>query len=80
VIGALVTDLVGHTVGGGKDTGTLDTVVPRLPLEVHAPGVLFLEGAGALLVYLLCTLFAASDDLGNPRTSTPVAEHQPAPA
>ena len=78
VTGALVTDMVGRMVAGGTDTGALDTVLPRLPLEVHAHGYLFVEGAGAMLVYLLCALFSPSDDLGNPATPTPANEQQPA--
>jgi hypothetical protein len=64
VAGAALTNLVGHLVGGGSTAGKLGTQLPRLPLQVHATGLLFVEGALALLVYVLCTLFATSDDLG----------------
>jgi hypothetical protein len=64
VIGSLLTDLVGRALGGGKDTGTLNTVLPRLPLQVHAVGVLVLESLLALLVYIVCALFVSPDDLG----------------
>ncbi len=64
VAGAELTNLMGHLVGGGSTAGKLGTQLARLPLEVHAIGLLFVEGALALLVYLLCTLFATPDDLG----------------
>jgi Protein of unknown function (DUF2567) len=64
VAGAALTDLVGGLVGGGSTAGKLGTQLPRLPLEVHATGLLFVQGTLALLVYVLCTLFAARDDLG----------------
>jgi hypothetical protein len=64
VAGAALSSLVGHLVGGGGTAGKLGTQLPRLPLEVHSTGLLFVEGALALFVYLLFTLFAATDDLG----------------
>ncbi len=64
IAGAALTDLVGHLVGGGSTAGKLGTQLVRLPLQVHAVGLIFAEGAFALLVYLLCTQFAARDDLG----------------
>jgi hypothetical protein len=64
VAGAALTDLVGHLVGGGSTSGKVGTQLHRLPLEVHAIGLIFVEGAFALLVYVLCTQFAARDDLG----------------
>ena len=64
VAGSIATDLVGHLLGGGRSSGTVNTVLPRLPLQVHAYGLLFLEGAAALAVYLICALSASADDLG----------------
>jgi hypothetical protein len=64
VAGAALTDLVGHLVGGGTTSGKLGTQFARLPLEVHAIGLLFVEAALALWVYVLATLFAGPDDLG----------------
>ena len=39
VLGAALTDLVGHLVGGGTRDGTVGSVVTRLPLQVHALGL-----------------------------------------
>jgi hypothetical protein len=64
VAASALSDLTGNLVGGGSTAGKLGTQLPRLPLEVHATGLLFTEGTLALLVYLLCALFAARDDLG----------------
>ena len=64
VAGAGLTNLMGHLVGGGSTAGKLGTQLPRLPLEVHATGLLLIEGMLALLVYLLCTMFTTPDDLG----------------
>lgn len=66
VAGAALTNLVGHLLRGGSASGAAYTVVRHLPLSVHATGLLFLEAAVAVLVYLLCTAFAAADDLGRP--------------
>ena len=63
VAGALATDLVGHLAGGGSDTGPVNTLLARLPLQVHAHGLLVVEAALALIVYLICALFASRDDL-----------------
>jgi hypothetical protein len=63
VLGALVTSLVGAVLGGGRATGAINTVVPRLPLRVHALGCLFIEAALATALYLLFTLFVTPDDL-----------------
>lgn len=63
LLGALLTDFVGRQVGGGHDTGALNTVI-TLPVRVHARGLLFVEAAVAALVYAACALFARRDDLG----------------
>jgi hypothetical protein len=64
VIGAVVCDLVGRLLGGGRDTGPVGTIVDRLPLQVHGQVFLLSWAFAALVVYLLCALFAESDDLG----------------
>lgn len=67
VVGALLTDVVGRAVRGGGNTVPVAAGVGRiahLPLQVHATGLLLLEGAAAALVYGLCVAFTASDDLG----------------
>ena len=64
ILGALLTDLVGGLVGGGTDKAAVGVLIPRLPLEVHARGLLLFEAALALFVYLIATLFAVRDDLG----------------
>lgn len=69
VAGALATDLVGHVSGGGSDTGAIDTLLPRLPLQVHAHGLLVVEAGLALVVYLICALFASRDDLASTRAA-----------
>jgi Protein of unknown function (DUF2567) len=63
LLGALLTDRVGHATGGGHDGGTLNEVL-TLSVRVHARGLLLLEPAMALLVYAACALFARRDDLG----------------
>ena len=69
--GAALTNLAGNLIGGGSTAGKLGTQLPRLPLKVHAWDLLFVEAALALLVYLLGTLFASADDLGNPAVPDP---------
>jgi hypothetical protein len=64
VIGAALTDLVGHAVGGGTESGKVGVVLSRLPLEVHAIGLIFLEAMLALVVYVICAAFINPDDLG----------------
>jgi hypothetical protein len=73
-LGALATSLVGGLLGGGKSTGTVNTLLSRLPLRVHALGCLFIEGALALIVYLLFTLFTTPDDLGRPAAPAPLPD------
>jgi hypothetical protein len=63
LLGALLTDRVGHATGGGHDGGTLNQVI-TLSVRVHARGLLLLEPAMALLVYAACALFSRRDDLG----------------
>lgn len=63
LLGALLTDRVGHATGGGHDGGTLNQVI-TLSVRVHARGLLLLEPALALFVYAACALFARRDDLG----------------
>jgi hypothetical protein len=64
--GALLTDLVGHLLGGGTDNGPANTLIKHLPLSVHMHGLLVLEAGLAVLVYGLCVSFAPDDDLGRP--------------
>jgi Protein of unknown function (DUF2567) len=61
--GAAATALVGRLTGGGRSGGPVNAVI-RLPVSVHAWGLLCLEGAAAVLVYGLLVAFAAGDDLG----------------
>jgi hypothetical protein len=74
--GALLTDLVGRLFSGGKDTGKLGTLLARLPLEVHATGLLFVEGVLAVGIYTLCAMVVAPDDLdrGVPPDRLPAAD------
>jgi hypothetical protein len=67
VVGAVLTDVVGHAVRGEVHAVRVAPGIYRidhLPLQVQATGLLLLEGAAALLVYGLCVAFAARDDLG----------------
>jgi hypothetical protein len=67
VVGALLTDVVGHAVRGGGRAVTVAPNVARiahLPLQVHASGLLLVEGAAGALLYGLCIAFTAHDDLG----------------
>jgi hypothetical protein len=64
VAGAVLTDVVGHALGGGSDAGKTRTILHELPLAVHMRGLLVLEAAVAVLVYALFVSFAAADDLG----------------
>jgi hypothetical protein len=64
LLGSLATGLIGRLVGGGSTAGAIGTQLSRLPLEVHARGLFFVEGFLALLVYLLCALFVSRDDFG----------------
>jgi hypothetical protein len=66
VVGAVLTDLVGHALAGGAGDGKTRTILRELPLSVHMRGLLVLEGAVAVLVYALFVSFAAADDLGRP--------------
>ena len=74
LVGAALTDLVGHLTGGGSFTGktyrlsdgSTQEVTLRLPLSLHMPGLLFVEAALATLVYGVLTAFAVHDDLGRP--------------
>lgn len=72
VAGAALMNLVGHSLRGGSTRGAQYAVVRHLPLSVHATGLLFLEAAVAVLVYLLCASFAAADNLGRPEPALAV--------
>lgn len=67
VLGAVLTDVVGHAVRGGGHAVTVAPGIARiahLPLQVNATGLLLLEGAAGALVYGLFVAFTAHDDLG----------------
>ena len=69
LVGAALTGVVGHAVRGqGHEVPVTPQVsrIDHLPLQVHASGLLLLEGAAAVLAYGLCVAFAAHDDLGRP--------------
>ena len=65
VAGAVVTALVGHAVSSGVSGGALNTVL-RLRITLHDRGLVAMEAALALAVYLLATLLSGPDDLGRP--------------
>jgi hypothetical protein len=64
--GAYLTALVGNLLGGGSDKGPANTLLKQLPLTLHLQGLVFLEAGAAVFCYLVCTGFAARDDLGRP--------------
>ncbi len=77
--GALLTNLVGHLLAGGRSSGPMNTLIAHLPLTVHMRGLLLLEAASAVLVYCVCAAFAPDDDLGRPdlgRRSVGVGEQR----
>lgn len=63
LLGAWLTERVGHALGGGSATGPAQTLINHLPLELHMRGLLVIEAAIAVLAYGLFVAFAASDDL-----------------
>lgn len=64
--GGLLTEFVGHRVGGGRDHGAVDALIPHLPLSVHMHALRVVEPLAAVLVYAICAAFAGPDDLGVP--------------
>jgi hypothetical protein len=64
LLGAGATALVGHLARGGSTSGKAGTLLQHVPLTVHARGLLVLEAAVAVLVYVICAAFAERDDLG----------------
>ena len=64
-LGSAITALLGHQLSSGRGSGPVGTII-RLPVTLHAHGFIAVEGALALLVYLVGTLFVAPDDLGRP--------------
>lgn len=78
LLGALLTDWVGHATGGGHDGGTLNEVI-TLSVRVQGRGLLLLEPAIALLVYAVLALFARRDDLGVDVAYARLVEVWPAP-
>lgn len=69
LVGSALTDVVGSAVRGGGRAVTVSPGVARiahLPLQVHATGLLLVEGAAAALLYGLFVAFTAHDDLNRP--------------
>jgi hypothetical protein len=75
--GSALTELVGHLLVGGTDTGPTNTVLRHLPLSVHMHGLLVIESALAVLAYSLCAAFATDDDLGRPEPGSVRLDEQP---
>lgn len=75
VAGSYCTELVGRLTGGGTTHAAIGTILVP-PVDLHARQLLAVEPLVAVLVYLLCALFAARDDLGRPEA----AEHSEARA
>ena len=68
--GALATEGIGRLIDDGKGSGPVNSVIAHLPLAVHATALRLFEPLLALLVYSVCTAFAADDELGRPRPVT----------
>ena len=74
LVGAALTELVGHLTGGGSAAGRVVTassgqqfrLTQHLPLSVHTSGLLMIEAAVAVLVYGMFAAFTVHDDLGHP--------------
>ncbi|MGI8882432.1 MAG: hypothetical protein ACR2KJ_18375 [Jatrophihabitans sp.] len=86
LLGSLIAARVGHLIAGGNHTVQKNTnFVDRLPVAVHAHGLLVVEAVLALATYLAAALFTARDDLGVPVVTpsgpagepSAVAEHGP---
>ncbi|HEY2985693.1 MAG TPA: hypothetical protein VGJ38_16175 [Jatrophihabitantaceae bacterium] len=77
LLGAVLTEVVGRVTGGGKTTGALGDTL-KLPITVHAPGLLLAEPVSALFVYGVFVLFAKRDDLARPVEPDPHADLVPA--
>lgn len=73
LVGAALTELVGHLTGGGSATGRVVTassgqqfrLTQHLPLSLHVSGLLVIEAALAVLVYGMLAAFTVHDDLGH---------------
>jgi Protein of unknown function (DUF2567) len=78
VAGSLVASWIGATTGGGTATGAVDTLV-RLPIALHARGLLFAQSIVSVAIIGVLSLTARSDDLnsGSARSEAPVAEPEP---
>lgn len=69
LLGAVLTALVGHLVGGGHAGGAVNARI-TLPITLHARGLIAVEPGVALLVYLAGTLLSGPDDLGRSPVGT----------
>ncbi len=69
LLGAALTALVGHLVGGGHAGGAVNARI-TLPITLHARGLIAVEPVVALLVYLAGTLLSGPDDLGRSPAGT----------
>ena len=77
LLGAVLTEVVARVTGGGRTTGAFGDTL-KLPVTVHAPGLLLAEPASALFVYGVFVLFAKRDDLARPVEPDPQADLVPA--
>ena len=78
LLGALLTNAVGHAVGGGHDSGPLNSTI-KLPVEVRGHGLVLAEAALALLVYAVGALFTKRDDLNRSPVAAPQRPPPPQP-
>jgi Protein of unknown function (DUF2567) len=78
VAGTLVASWIGAMTGGGTTTGAVDTLV-RLPIALHARGLLFVEPVVSVAIIGVLALTARSDDLSSSsaRSEAPAAEPEP---
>jgi len=77
LFGAVLTEVVARVTGGGTTTGAIGDTL-KLPVTVHAPGLLLAEPVSALFVYGVFVLFAKRDDLARPVEPDPQADLVPA--
>jgi hypothetical protein len=66
LVGALLTEYIGHLIRGGSTDVRVDTAIAHVPLQVHATGFLFVEALAGALLYGMLVAFTAHDDLGRP--------------
>ena len=65
LLGAVLTEVVGHATGGGQADAALNATI-TMQVSLHARGLLLVEPIVALLIYECFVMFSKRDDLGRP--------------